>query len=65
MHLSFRGRCNPTAHVHDRGDGSYGVAWASGITGDCVLSLTIGGAPVRGSPFAIAVGPNRLVVNSW
>ena len=65
VHLSFRGRCNPTAHVHDRGDGSYGVAWASGITGDCVLSLTIGGAPVRGSPFAIAVGPNRLVVNSW
>jgi len=49
--------CGCRAHYTLLEPGVYVAHVATGKDGEFV--------PVRGSPFAIAVGPNRLVVNSW
>ena len=54
--LAFRGPSNPRYSMHDHGGGVYGFAYASAVSGHYVMSVTLGGVHVPGSPFTVTLG---------
>ena len=54
--LSFRGPSKPATSVADLGGGVYGFAYASAVSGPYVMSLTLHGVHLPGSPFTATLG---------
>ena len=54
--LSFRGPSKPATSVADLGGGVYGFAYASAVSGPYVMSLTLHGVHLPGSPFTVTLG---------
>ena len=57
--LSFRGPSKPATSVADLGGGVYGFAYASAVSGPYVMSLTLHGVHLPGSPFTTTLGEPR------
>ena len=53
--LSFRGPSKPATSVADLGGGVYGFAYASAVSGPYVMSLTLHGVHLPGSPFTVTL----------
>ena len=53
------GSATATAAVRDNGDGTYTVSCAPTLAGEYSTQVLVQSAPVRGSPFNIAVGASR------
>ena len=53
--LSFRGPSKPATSVADLGRGVYGFAYASAVSGPYVMSLTLHGVHLPGSPFTVTL----------
>ena len=53
--LSFRGPSQPATSVADLGGGVYGFAYASAVSGPYVMSLTLHGVHLPGSPFTVTL----------
>ena len=47
--------------IVDHGDGTYSMSFTPDSTGAYYLQVTIGGHPIKSSPFAITVRPPRTV----
>ena len=54
--ISFRGPSKPATSVADLGGGVYGFAYASAVSGPYVMSLTLHGVHLPGSPFTVTLG---------